>query len=97
MSTIVKQVQELHKKQDQAIELTLALQERIEELLNPPKPDFLTIKQCCVVLDRTHSIVLKYIKELDIQPHTIGRSKTYHYKDIERLGVMLGITLKNIA
>ena len=105
MSKILQEVESLRsenavllKKQNQAIELTVSLRERIEALLNPPTPEHVTIKTACRLLDRTHSVVHGYIKEAGIKPsQTLGRSKSYRYSDIKLIGDRLGIKLQKLS
>lgn len=105
MSEILQEVKSLRfenevllKKQNQAIELTVALRERIESLLNPPIPEHVNIKTACVLLGRTHSIVYGYLKEAGIQPsQTLGRSKSYRFSDIQDIGNRLGIKLQKLS
>ncbi|MFS4447318.1 hypothetical protein [Maribacter sp. 2307UL18-2] len=105
MSEILKEVKNLRrenqtllKKQNQAIELTVTLREKIEKLLNPTPPENVTMKDACHLLNRSHAVVLGYIKEADIQPSkTLGRSKSYRYSDIKSIGDMLGIKLQKLS
>ena len=88
----------LLKNQHQAIELTKSLRDRIETLLNPPTPEFVTIKTACMLLGRTHAVVYGYIKEAGIQPsQTLGRSKSYRYSDIKDIADRLGIKLQKLS
>ncbi|APA65651.1 hypothetical protein [Maribacter sp. 1_2014MBL_MicDiv] len=105
MSSILQEVKSLRteneillKKQNQAIELTVALRERIESLLNPPIPEHVNIKTACMLLGRSHAVVYGYIKDAGIQPsQTLGRSKSYRYSDIQDIANRLGIRLQKLS
>ena len=88
----------IEKKLDTAIELTTALRKRIEELLDPPQPEFVSLKQACFILNRTNAIVNGYFKDYNVSPvRTLGKTKTYAYKDIERVARILGTTPRKLT
>ncbi|CAZ98726.1 hypothetical protein [Zobellia galactanivorans] len=87
----------LLQKQNQAIELTQGLKEKLESILNPPQPELLSPKEISFLLNRSYQSVMKYLKENQLSPVYRGRVALYRYDEVLKLAKKLGITTKKIA
>ncbi len=97
MKKVEDQIATILDRQKQTIQLTEELTRKIDELLNPEQPEHLTIKDACFALGRTNSILIKWSRELGIEPEHFGATKVFKYSDIERIAQRIGVKLRNVA
>lgn len=104
MNTISKETELLRhdnalllEKTNEAIDEVRALKKLIKELLDPPQPTHLSIKQVSMVLDRTHGSSLLMMKKCGVEPIVTANRKSYRYEDVAEVARVCGITLKKLA